>query len=139
MALDLTTLTDDEIRKLNLAPSNPTPAAIPSVGAAPDIKPDAPQGIPSLMSSPQGIPDLTKPTQKQSNVAGKAEFQRELSGLPQITPGVSTPEDIFSARIAKAEFDKQHPWGSSISSHPGAWGELGHIASKIGNVAGNIV
>ena len=41
-------------------------------------------------------------------------------------------------QLAKDNYERQTPWGSP-SNHPGPLGKIGHIASRIGNIAGDIV
>lgn len=117
----LPVLTDDEAKALD--------AAIrPYGGAAPP--PDASQALGSI--APMGLPQLQKPTPAQSHAAGKAEYER---GLPTLTPG----PDYNAQKIERGEYEAIHPWGSDISEHPGTLGKVGHVLSKIGNVAGDIV
>ena len=135
MALDLTTLTDEELRRLNLQPPTQPATAMPSVGAAPDVHQSAPQGIPSLVSSPNGIPDLTRPTGAQSRAAGKAEYQREL---PSVTATPGTP-DYDIQKLQLGDFQKAHPLGADISARPGFWGKLEHGVAKAANIAGDVL
>lgn len=46
-------------------------------------------------------------------------------------------EQADRLRIAKAELEKANPWGSA-ENHPGVLGKIGHVAARIGNVAGDI-
>lgn len=43
-----------------------------------------------------------------------------------------------NAKVALAELEKQTPWGSALN-HPGLLGKIGHIASEVGNIAGDVV
>lgn len=119
----------------------PSPAnGIPSPATHSSLKPMAPE-IPNP-TSPQpmtsipgaGAPDLQKPTTAESHAAGKAEFER---GLPAITAQPFTPEN-YQQKQEKLDYEAKHPWGSDISEHPGFGGKLAHVASKVGNIAGDI-
>jgi hypothetical protein len=65
---------------------------------------------------------------------GKAEYQQLM---PKITSAPGTA-DYFRQRQEQLDFKQAHPWGDPISSHPGVAGTIGHIASAIGNIAGDI-
>jgi len=43
-----------------------------------------------------------------------------------------------TAKLAKLELEKAHPWGSE-DNHPGALGKIAHVASRIGNIAGDLL
>ena len=134
MALNLADLdallADPRIPAIHAA-ARGAPHAIPSV---PDVA-QPPASAPSLPTPSAGIPDLAKPTGAESRAAGKAEFQR---GIPNVNAAPFTP-DYFQQEREKSDYLRAHPWGSDVSAHPGAWGKLGHVAAKIGNVAGDIV
>lgn len=105
-----------------------------------------PPVVPGSMGSVSPMVPPKAPTAKESIAAGiaehggtaKEEGKRQFEELrPQITaPAGST--DFFQQKLAQEEFDKQHPWGSDISTHPGALGKIGHVAAKVGNIAGDI-
>jgi hypothetical protein len=59
------------------------------------------------------------------------------AGGPQIIPeaGTSGAERVKLEQIAD---EKAHPWGTA-ENHPGRLGRVGHVLSRIGNVAGDIV
>lgn len=118
--------------------------AMPSAAATAGATAQAPAGIPQLATpstapaSPvpaAGIPDLSKPTTAQSHAAGKAEYQE---GIPQVTAAPGTV-DYYTQKLEQDDYKKAHPWGSDVSAHPGVWGEIGHVAAKIGNVAGDVL
>jgi hypothetical protein len=73
------------------------------------------------------------PTKQQSQAAGKAEWQRMQ--VP-VTAQPFTPE-YYQQQREQADLERSHPWGSPISAHPSGWGELAHVASRIGNIAGD--
>ena len=47
-------------------------------------------------------------------------------------------EQADRLKVAKAQFEKNTPWGSP-TNHPGILGEIGHVAAKVGNIAGDVV
>lgn len=88
------------------------------------------------MPVPQAsIPTLARPTKQESNAAGKREY---AEGLPQITAAPGTPE-YDQQQLEVLDYQKAHPWGSDVSTHPGTFGKIGHVAAAIGNVVGNVV
>jgi hypothetical protein len=40
-------------------------------------------------------------------------------------------------KLAKMEYEKMTPWGSP-DNHPGILGKIGHVAAKVGNIAGDV-
>lgn len=76
--------------------------------------------------------DLAQPTRLKP--LAFADRQR----LPVISPGAeagSSGQD--RSEIARFEDQKANPWGSK-DNHPGVLGRLGHIAARVGNIAGDI-
>lgn len=130
--------------------NKPKPAEIP---AAPEI-PNLPaqtssQGVAApLVGAPAEIPKA--PTAKESIAAGlaehpeengnaKAEGKRQFEEMrPQVTATPGTPE-YGQQKQEQMDYDRAHPWGKDISSHPGVLGEIGHVLGRIGNVAGDVV
>ena len=116
---DPTILTDDERQRLLAATSQPL--------------------IPSLHS----IPPL--PQAKEISLLGGAATppgvaQQRYAGMkPQVSAMPGTPE-YGQQRQQQLDFQKLTPWGNeAVSEHPGTWGKIGHIASRIGNIAGDIL
>lgn len=91
---------------------------------APAIGGDAPATAPSMVAGDQ-TPQLAKPTQAQSNVAGKAEYGRMV-------------DDSTLSPSQRMHVQDQHPWGAPISAHPGILGKIGHGLATAGNIAGDI-
>jgi len=104
--------------------------ATPKIGAAaaPEFRPEGAMPAPP----PTNIP---KPTEKESRAAGRSEFK---AGMPTVTEPAGTP-GFYGQKLAKLEYEKAHPWGSPVSAQPGFLGKVGHIASKVGNIAGDIL
>lgn len=92
-------------------------------------------GIPALLANSGTIPSLQRP-----NLTGKQEYntEKQAMGFNQPLPANKTfSPEFFQEREAKNQFEKMHPWGSPVSAHPGVWGKIGHVASEIGQAAGN--
>jgi hypothetical protein len=58
------------------------------------------------------------------------------SALDEGTPEGKEKADRLA--LAKQVFQSKNPWGSA-ANHPGFLGELGHVAAKVGNIAGDII
>jgi hypothetical protein len=112
----------------------------PHLIAPPGLAPSAPQiAGPGLApdSLPVGAPptQIQKPTRQESNAAGTSEFR---AGRPTVTAAPNSAE-YFGQQAAQQDYEKAHPWGSPISEHPGFAGKVGHVFSKIGNIAGDVL
>ena len=107
-------------------PFEPTPRI--GAAAAPEFRPEGAMPAPP----PTNVP---KPTEKESRAAGRSEFK---AGMPTVTEPAGTP-GFYGQKLAKLEYEKAHPWGSPVSAQPGFLGKVGHIAAKVGNIAGDIV
>ena len=46
-------------------------------------------------------------------------------------------EQADRLKLAKMEYEKMNPWGSE-GNHPGILGKIGHVAAKVGNIAGDV-
>src|SRR6185312_16044344 len=71
-----------------------------------------------------------------SHMLGKEIYQAEKP--PEPTAPLGTPE-YFQQRGQQLTYDKEHPWGSAISEHPGVLGKIFHGIAKAGNIAGDIL
>jgi hypothetical protein len=121
-----------------------TPTKMPE-GVVPKINPEpsmaAPQiGDTSAVAANALMPKIgeeaqpQQPTKAESIAAGKAHY---AGGMPQITAMPGT-ELHGQQDQEKLEYQNAHPWGSPVSAQPGLLGKIGHVASKIGNIAGDI-
>ena len=118
MADPTTNLTDEERQRLLASTSQPI---IPSLHSIPPL-PATQQA--NLMSGTKVAPQV-----------GKEMF---AAGMPSVSAAPGTA-DYGTQRQEKLDYEKLHPWGSPVSAQPGTWGKIGHIASRIGNIAGDIL
>jgi len=95
----------------------------------PMVPPVAPTGKESIAAGMAMRPELS------AKEEGKRQFQEMR---PQLTADPGSAE-YSRQKLAQMEFDKAHPWGSDISTHPGLLGKIGHIAAKVGNIAGDVL
>lgn len=81
------------------------------------------------------MPALMKPTKKESIEAGKREYAQDR---PKITaePGSL---DYQRQKLARDQWDDEHPWGAPVSAQPGTLGKIGHIAAAIGQGVGSAI
>jgi len=103
----------------------------------------APKGLNQGAQAP-GLPkmaDAVGPTQPAAP-AVKPDFKTQLAQLKQDHSAAlaeRTPEGKVKADYIQAQINdlqKNNPWGSA-QNRPGFMGKLGHVASKIGNIAGD--
>ena len=105
-------------------------------GAQMPAQPQAgPQANPA---GPAGLPAPPEPP--LSHKARVADYDSKI--LAAMDMAAKTNDPVFSEqadrlKLAKAEYLKQTPWGSA-TNHPGILGEIGHVAAKAGNIAGNL-
>jgi len=142
----------EHYRRLGLLPPVPqvaTPSVIPPVGASsgvtvsklssvtPKPEPAAPAPVAAPDLGPVKIGDDTmqvKPMQPPSNLSF-----HERQALPTTSPGVIPgTSQFYENKLERTEDQKANPWGTP-ENHPGLLGKIGHVAAKIGNVAGDIV
>jgi len=110
-----------------------TGATAPGGGGAGIVKPMVPP------RAPTGAESISAGMAEHPGLSAKEEGKRQFQELrPPITADPGSAE-FTRQKLAQAEFDKAHPWGGDISAHPGLLGKIGHIASKVGNIAGDIV
>jgi len=103
----------------------------------------APKGLNQGAQAP-GLPkmaDAVGPTQPAAP-AVQPDFKTQLAQLKQDHSAAlaeRTPEGKVKADYIQAQINdlqKNNPWGSA-ENRPGFMGKLGHVASKIGNIAGD--
>src|SRR6266403_1398547 len=93
------------------------------------VPPVAPTGKESIAAGMAVHPGLS------AKEEGKRQFQEMR---PQLTADPGSAE-YSRQKLAQIEFDKAHPWGGDISAQPGLLGKIGHIAAKVGNIAGDVL
>jgi hypothetical protein len=122
--------------KAKIAATAPTPGkTIPEMAP---VNPSAP-GTPNLGT---GIPEDTSGVQAAATgkipELPKLGF-KERQALPLTSEGVApNSQGYWQAEQQRLIDQKQNPWGSE-ENHPGLLGKIGHVAAKIGNIAGDIV
>lgn len=109
--------------------------------AAPDLERSRLQPIGGSELSPVG--STSDMASDSSLVRGRDRLQplgyRDRQRLPTISAGAPAGSAAsYQSEIAGIEDEKAHPWGSP-DNHPGRLGRLGHVLSRIGNIAGNVV
>jgi hypothetical protein len=98
-------------------------APTPQGGLKPIVPPEAPAAAPSGKEAfQQKIATYDKAYQTAMDMAAKTND-------PQYT------EQAARIKEAKLAYEKEHPWGSKESAHPGILGKLGHVAEVIGQRA----
>ena len=107
--------------------------------AAPDLtlpKQDAP-ALPGGLA-PQ-LPNLSAPTKKESQAAGKAEYERGMPMQPEAMGILPGQPGYGSEKQVIMDYEKQHPLGSDVSAKPGLWGKIEHGLGRAANIAGDIL
>jgi hypothetical protein len=107
----------------------PPGGAGPGSIVKPMVPPVAPTGKESIAAGMEQHPGLS------AKEEGKRQFQ-ELRPPLTADPGSA---EYSRQKLAQMEFDKTHGWGGEISAHPGLLGKIGHIAAKVGNIAGDVL
>ena len=109
----------------------------------------APKGMNQGAAPQPGLKPIVQPEATAPAVLkGKEAFQSQIKMYDTayqsaMDKAAATNDPQYreqAARIqeAKQAYEKAHPWGSPESAHPGVLGRLGHIASRVGNIAGDI-
>lgn len=117
------------------------PGPAPEMSSAPPSAPTLP--APSLPESSLGDKiapgaKIPKSQMRDALAAGGITGQQSYeAGMPEITAKMDSP-DYYRQRQEQLAYKQAHPWGSIISPHPGIMGKIGHVASQIGNIAGDI-
>lgn len=86
-----------------------------------------------------GAPSTETPSERRDfagmeHKARLADYDQRIQAARDA--GEETTADKLA--LAKIEYQKSTPWGSE-GNHPGILGKLGHVAAKVGNIAGNVV
>lgn len=138
-----------------LAPFGATAPALPPISHGMNVSGGAPQ--PTDPNQP--APEPPKPATPHPD--GKEAFHNRLRDFGQTDSDITgkiiditkhatdySNPDEYSKQLGmlhqaqgdnqaeKVHYEKQHPWGSVESAHPGVFGKVGHVLGEIGNVAG---
>jgi hypothetical protein len=97
---------------------------------APDA---APAGLPTIGGTDAPAPAAPAPDLKAQLEKLK---QEHAAALAERTPEGKVKADYIQDQINNLH--KDNPWGSK-DNHPGILGKLGHIASRVGNIAGDVL
>lgn len=119
------------------------PAAPPAI--APMMKPLPPAApanatvgaLPETAGGSLGGVRVTPMAPPLTNKEGKAAYAAQR---PQVTadPG-QNPTQYLQQKLTQEVWDRQHQYGAAVSAQPGLLGKIGHIAAKIGNIAGQAI
>lgn len=145
-------LTDEQLKALGLDVPAPAVSVVAPVSGSETMPVDT--AIPALPSSSLGskiAPGATIPMSDfgaayaAGGVSPRASYE---AAIPKVTTPTADPGTIewqqqrqkqIGDEIKVEEFKRAHPWGSPESTHPGILGKIGHVASTIGNIAGDVV
>lgn len=89
-------------------------------------------------------PDMGAPAQPKLQPIGNPSPVKPLSfaereALPMVSPGAPAGSAAsYQNKLERIEDQKANPWGTP-ENHPGFLGKLGHVAAKVGNIAGDVV
>lgn len=117
---------------------------IPSPLETPTIVPQAQVGPLSPVTTPSDVAPMVPPkatgggtdwlAKETTGVKPmKKEQQIDAPGLPGIGSAAYTEN-----QLQRLEDQKEHPWGTA-ENHPGVLGKIGHVASRVGNIAADIL
>lgn len=109
------------------------PAGAPPQGGTP--------AAPAASAPAQGMKPMSPPntsTERGGDLKARmAQLQKDhAQALAQRTPEGNVQADYIENQMN--DLKKNNPWGSE-GNHPGWAGKLGHIAAKVGNVAGDVL
>lgn len=108
----------------------------PAAAAQPPVVPPAIDGIPGGVSPNAGLGSV-EGTEAYTKLPSLNFKQQE--NLPTTSPGVPINSSQFwDNKRERLEKKDQNPFGSA-DNHPSWLGKVGHVAAKIGNIAGDIV
>jgi len=106
---------------------------IPKMGeATPEATPAAPAAGPA---APAAAPTTTSERSPDFKIRLKQLELDHANALAERTPEGKVKADYIQEQIN--DLHKNNPWGTA-GNHPGFMGKLGHIASKFGNIAGDV-
>jgi hypothetical protein len=125
------------------APAPETPAALsaetekaPALSPlAPQVDPNAvkPMNPPNLLNSPQSS---LMGYQSRETARRAGEDLNAPAGAGPTLPATESGRD--QVELDRLRDEQRHPWGTP-ENHPGTLGKIGHVLSRIGNIAGDVV
>jgi hypothetical protein len=127
-------------------PMRPEPnVAAPEANAASapnpaDVTPASTAMVPLGQEKPP-MPAYTGTQRIGKGTPGEAELHNDLEtqrGHLRNIIATGNETQAAEARLQLARLNEMNPYGSP-ANHPGALGRIGHIAAKVGNVAGNVL
>lgn len=141
MSGDLVGMGKSVINENHLAPDTQS-SVLPEETLTPKVQPiDMHQNVAGgPLVAGAAAPDYTK---GQNQDFAKLEHDAKLKQFDsriQQALALNTPSGQEAAdriRLQKMEYERQTPWGSE-GNHPGILGRIGHIAAKVGNIAGDV-
>jgi len=102
-------------------------------GFKPMVLPPDPNATPDTIPSRTAAPSAA-PTGKAAYQAKIKEYETQHQQLMDKAASTNDPqyaEQAARVQEAKSAYEKQHPWGSPESAHPGIVGKIGHVAEEI--------
>jgi hypothetical protein len=131
-----TVIADRWLKRNGLAA--PTDSAIPQGVTAPKELNQGGPGFKPMVLPPDTTtaPAATEtiPTGRSAYKAKIADYDKQHQDLMDKAASTNDPQYAEqAARVteAKLAYEKQHPWGSPESAHPGILGRIGHIGEEI--------
>lgn len=156
---------EERLRRMGLLPQpEPAPSIIPTSGpvtipkmspvAARAPEPTAESTLPKTLQplTPQVDPNAVKPMEKptllqspQSSLMGYRSREEARRAGEDLSAPASAGATIPATESGKSQVEldrlrdeQKHPWGTP-ENHPGVVGKIGHVLSRIGNIAGDVV
>jgi hypothetical protein len=131
-------------KQLGITPSiegvtAPKEFARPEQGGFPKMGEATPEATPAASAAGPAAPASAPTTTSERSPDFKAKLaqlnQDHANALAERTPEGKVKADYIQEQIN--DLHKNNPFGTA-GNHPGALGRLGHIASKFGNLAGDV-
>ena len=118
----------------------PKEFARPEQGGFPKMGEATPEATPAAPAAGPAAPAAAPTTTSERSPDFKAKLaqlnQDHANALAERTPEGKVKADYIQEQIN--DLHKNNPWGTA-GNRPGALGRLGHIASKFGNLAGDVL
>jgi hypothetical protein len=136
---------EERLRRMGLLPQpQPAPSLIaPATAPIPKLSPvTAPAAeTPAAVEKAPALSPLTPQVDQNAvkpMVPPTLNFH-ERQALPTSSPGAPIGSAAnYEAELAREKDKEANPWGTP-ENHPGTLGKIGHVLSRIGNIAGDVV